>query len=54
VDRLGVASLIFGDMVWTARRSEEGLRPYTHPSGDTDDPTLRHLDHIHMAVQRGR
>lgn len=52
-DRLGVATLIYDEMIWTARRSDEGWRPYTHPSGDTTDPTLRHLDHIHLDVARG-
>lgn len=52
-DRLGIATLIYDDMIWTARRSGEGWRPYTHPSGDTTDPTLRHLDHIHVDVARG-
>jgi len=53
-DRLGIATLIYDDMIWTERRSDEGWRPYTHPSGDTANITLRHLDHIHVDVQRGR
>jgi oligopeptide/dipeptide ABC transporter ATP-binding protein len=35
---------------WTARRSDEGWRSYVHPSGDTENPTLRHLDHVHIDV----
>lgn len=49
-DRLALATVIYDGQIWTARRSEEGWRPYTHPSGDTSDPTLQHLDHIHVDV----
>ncbi|HEU4543122.1 MAG TPA: hypothetical protein VFR23_18480 [Jiangellaceae bacterium] len=52
-DRLGIATVIYDDQIWTARRSAEGWRPYTHPSGNTTDPTLRHLDHVHLDVVRG-
>jgi len=52
-DRLGVATVIYDEQIWTARRSGEGWRPYTHPSGETADPTLRHLDHIHVDTLRG-
>lgn len=51
--RLGLATVIFDEMIWTARRSGEGWRPYTHPSGDTDNITLRHLDHVHIDVVAG-
>ncbi len=49
-DRLGIATIIYDDLILTARRSGEGWRPYTHPSGNTSDPTLRHLDHVHVDV----
>jgi len=49
-DRLGVATVIYDAQIWTARRSGDGWRPYTHPSGDTSNPTLQHLDHIHVDV----
>ena len=52
-DRLGVATVIYDARIWTARRSAEGWRPYTHSSGDTANPTLQHLDHIHVDVARG-
>jgi hypothetical protein len=52
-DRLGVATVIYDAQIWTARRSDDGWRPYSHPSGDTSDPTLQHLDHIHVDVARG-
>ena len=50
-DRLGIATVIYDDQIWSARRSDEGWRPYTHPSGNTTDPTLRHLDHVHVDVR---
>jgi hypothetical protein len=52
-DRLGIATVIYDDQIWTARRSAGGWRSYTHPSGNTSDPTLRHLDHVHVDVIRG-
>jgi len=52
-DRLGVATVIYDDRIWSARRSAEGWRDYRHPSGETRDPVLRHLDHVHVDVVRG-
>ena len=52
-DELGIATVIYDEHIWTARRSDEGWRAYTHPSGDTADPTLRHLDHVHIDVAEG-
>ncbi len=52
-ERLDIATLIYDDRIWTAQRSDEGWRPYTHPSGDTDNVTLRHLDHVHVDVLEG-
>jgi hypothetical protein len=52
-DRLGVATVIYDAQIWTARRSAQGWRPYSHPSGNTSDPTLQHLDHVHVDVARG-
>ncbi|WP_298326201.1 hypothetical protein [Haloactinopolyspora sp.] len=52
-DELGIATVIYDDRIWTARRSDEGWRTYTHPSGDTDNPTMRHLDHVHIDVAEG-
>nr|WP_211658771.1 hypothetical protein [Phytoactinopolyspora halophila] len=48
--RLGIATVIYDDRIWTARRSSEGWRSYEHPSGNTENPTLRHLDHVHIDV----
>jgi len=50
--RLGVAVVIYDDMIWSARRGAQGWRDYRHPSGSTTD-TDRHLDHIHVDVVGG-
>jgi len=52
-DRLDVATVIYDDQMWTARRSTQGWRPYTPPGGATDNATLRHLDHVHVDVLKG-
>jgi hypothetical protein len=51
--RLQIATVIYDDHIWTARRSTSGWRPYTAPGGPTEDPTLRHLDHVHVDVAQG-
>jgi hypothetical protein len=51
--RLGIATVIYDDRIWTARRSGEGWRAYQHPSGDAENITLRHLDHVHIDVVAG-
>jgi hypothetical protein len=48
-----VATVIFDDRIWTARRSGQGWREYVHPSGNRTNEVLRHLDHVHVDVQRG-
>lgn len=45
--QLAIDYLIYRDRIW---QPEDGWEPYTHPSGNTSDPTLRHLDHIHVSV----
>jgi len=52
-ERLDIATVIYSDRIWTSRRSSEGWRPYVHPSGNRTDPTLRHLDHVHVDVLEG-
>ncbi|MDQ3112559.1 MAG: hypothetical protein M3Q84_00455 [Actinomycetota bacterium] len=52
-DRLEVATVIYRDQIWTAARSGDGWRPYVPPDGPTDNPTLRHLDHVHVDVVAG-
>jgi hypothetical protein len=52
-DYLQVATIIFDDHLWSALHSAEGWRPYMHPSGNMTDPTMRHLDHIHVDVEHG-
>jgi hypothetical protein len=49
-DRLGVATVIYDDRIWTARRSAQGWREYVPPGGRTDNATLRHADHVHVDV----
>lgn len=49
-DRLDLSAVIYDARIWTARRSEEGWRPYEPASGPTDNPTLLHLDHVHVEV----
>ena len=52
-DYYQIATLIFDDVVWSNANSHLGWHPYVHPSGDVTNPTLRHLDHIHVDVVRG-
>ena len=48
-ERLGVATVIYDDRIWSAHRGGEGWRDYLPPSGATS-VTERHLDHIHVDV----
>lgn len=52
-DFYSIATVIYDDMVWTLAKSPQGWRKYTHPSGNTTNVTLRHLDHIHVDVAKG-
>jgi hypothetical protein len=52
-ERLRVATVIYDDRIWSARRSADGWRPYVPPAGATANPVLRHLDHVHVDVLRG-
>jgi hypothetical protein len=52
-DRLDVATVIYRDQIWTAARSDEGWRAYEPPGGPTDNPTLLHMDHVHVDVLAG-
>jgi hypothetical protein len=52
-DRLGVATVIYDGRIWSARRSARGWREYVPPGGPTDNPTLRHEDHVHVDVLSG-
>lgn len=51
-ERLGVATVIYDDRIWSAHRGAEGWRAYQNPSGGTS-VTERHLDHIHVDVVAG-
>jgi hypothetical protein len=52
-ERLHIATVIYDDRIWTARRSGDGWRPYVPTSGDPENPINRHLDHVHVDVLRG-
>ncbi|MEY3407282.1 MAG: hypothetical protein RL038_343 [Actinomycetota bacterium] len=47
---LNIETVIFDDHIWTRLNSTAGWRPYVHPSGDRENPILRHLDHVHIDV----
>ena len=53
-DDTTLLSVIYADRIWTSWASCAGWRDYVHPSGVTDNPVLRHLDHVHTAVQGPR
>ena len=48
-----VLSVIFADQIWTSWASFVGWREYVHPSGNRTNAVLRHLDHVHVAVESG-
>jgi hypothetical protein len=52
-DYYQIATVIYDDVIWTNWRAPEAWRKYHHPWGDTKNPTLRHLDHIHVDVVHG-
>lgn len=49
-EELSVATVIFDDRIWTARRSDEGWRDYDPGSSSESSAVLRHLDHVHVDV----
>ncbi|WP_344735693.1 hypothetical protein [Nocardioides fonticola] len=49
-ERLDIATVIFDDRIWTARRSAAGWRDYSAPSGSGDRAVLEHRDHVHVDV----
>ncbi|MDN7122807.1 hypothetical protein INN71_15560 [Nocardioides sp. ChNu-153] len=52
-ERLDVATVIYDDMIWTARRSGQGWRPYDVDTSGVDEDTaaiLEHRDHVHVDV----
>jgi hypothetical protein len=49
-----VLSVIYADRIWTSWASYAGWREYVHPSGNRTNAVLRHLDHVHVAVESGR
>ena len=53
-ERYHVLSVIYADRIWTSWAAFLGWRDYVHPGGPTRNPVLRHLDHVHVAVESGR
>ena len=51
-ERYSVLSVIHADRIWTSWAAYLGWRA-VHPSGDTRNPVLRHLEHVHVAVESG-
>lgn len=49
-ERLGIETVIFDDMIWTARRSSSGWRDYDEPDRPGDKAILQHRDHVHVDV----
>ena len=52
-----VLSIIYHDHIWTSWAAYAGWRDYVHPGATPDDrgnAVLRHLDHVHVAVESGR
>ena len=48
--QLGVTYVIFDAKIWSPDRNAEEWRPYTHPTASSN-PTLDHLDHVHISVR---
>lgn len=51
--RLDIATVIFDDRIWQAKRSTSGWRDYRVPSSSKGDRAiLEHRDHVHVDVYR--
>jgi hypothetical protein len=53
-EQFHVLSVIYSDHIWTSWASFLGFRDYQHPGGATTNAVLRHLEHVHVAVESGR
>jgi hypothetical protein len=52
-----VLSIIYDDHIWTSWAAGLGWRDYVHPGATIrhrGNAVLRHLDHVHVAVESGR
>ena len=52
-----VLSVIYDDRIWTSWAAYAGWRDYVHPGAtfrNRGNAVLRHLDHVHVAVESGR
>ena len=52
-DRLGIATVIYDERIWTAARSAQGWREDVPADADPAGEAGRHLDHVHVEVLRG-
>ncbi|GAA3739851.1 hypothetical protein [Salinactinospora qingdaonensis] len=50
-EELHIDVIIFDDHIWSTSVSMAGWRPYNAP--EPADEVLRHLDHVHVDVQKG-
>src|SRR3546814_4004236 len=55
-DRLDIATVIYDDMIWTARRSDDGWRDFDpgDVAGKPDDTVaiLEHRDHVNVDMHQ--
>ena len=49
-DRLGIATVIYQDRIWSRNSSFKGWEIFVPSYGDAKNPTIRHLDHVHVDV----
>jgi hypothetical protein len=49
-ERLAIATVIYQDRIWTRNSSYKGWETFVPTYGDPKNPTIRHLDHVHVDV----
>ena len=49
-DRLGIATVIYQDRIWSRNSSFKGWEVFVPSYGNPENPTIRHLDHVHVDV----
>ena len=48
--RLGIATVIYQDKIWSQNSSIKGWQDFVPTYGDPKNATIRHLDHVHVDV----
>jgi hypothetical protein len=48
--RLGIATVIYQDKIWSQNSSIKGWEDFEPTYGDPKNATIRHLDHVHIDV----